>query len=183
MQRRLELACAIVHDPTLLFLDEPTVGLDPLLRRSIWQELHRLRDAGRTLIVTTQYVSEAEECDAVALLTNGRLLAVETPEGLRRLALGGDVVELETDRVIDASSLPAAAASSSLRQLGPRSLLAVSPDGASATPALVTAIEDTGAKVVSVREYRPSFDDLFAMLVQRGEMQEARSTTNGREPR
>ena len=183
MQRRLELACAIVHDPILLFLDEPTVGLDPLLRRSIWQELHRLRDAGRTLIVTTQYVSEAEECDAVALLTNGRLLAVETPEGLRRLALGGDVVELETDRVIDATSLPAAAASSSLRQLGPRSLLAVSPDGASATPTLVTAIEDTGAKVVSVREYRPSFDDLFAMLVQRGEGLEAGSMTNGTESR
>ena len=169
MQRRLELACAIVHDPILLFLDEPTVGLDPLLRRSIWQELHRLRDAGRTLIVTTQYVSEAEECDLVALITNGRLLALESPAGLRRLALGGDVVELETDRVIDAASLPAAAASSSLRQLGPRSLLAVSPDGASATPALVTAIEDSGAKVVSVREYRPSFDDLFAMLVQRAE--------------
>jgi ABC-2 type transport system ATP-binding protein len=178
MQRRLELACAIVHDPVLLFLDEPTVGLDPLLRRSIWRELHRLRDAGRTLIVTTQYVSEAEECDTVALLSNGRLLALESPAGLRRLALGGDVVELETDRIVDASSLPAAAASSSLRQLGPRSLLAVSPDGASATPALVNAIEDTGARVVSVREYRPSFDDLFAMLVQRGESMQAEAAAS-----
>jgi ABC-2 type transport system ATP-binding protein len=168
MQRRLELACALVHDPILMILDEPTVGIDPLLRRSIWQELHRLRDAGRTLLVTTQYVSEAEECDRVALLNEGNLVAFETPEGLRRLALGGDVVEIETDRVVDAASLPDDGGIGSVRQLGPRSFLAVSPDGASATPALLAAIEATGARVVSVRQYRPSFDDVFAMLVQRG---------------
>ena len=79
MQRRLELACALVHDPALLFLDEPTAGIDPLLRARIWTELHRLRDAGRTLIVTTQYVNEAESCDRVALISDGRLLALATP--------------------------------------------------------------------------------------------------------
>ena len=63
MQRRLELACALVHDPALLFLDEPTAGIDPLLRGRVWEELHRLRDAGRTMLVTTQYVNEAESCD------------------------------------------------------------------------------------------------------------------------
>ena len=64
MQRRLELACALVHEPDLLFLDEPTAGIDPILRQSIWEELHRLKGAGRTLLVTTQYVTEAEECDS-----------------------------------------------------------------------------------------------------------------------
>ena len=63
MRRRLQLACALVHDPDLVFLDEPTAGIDPLVRQAIWQELHRLRDAGRTLVITTQYVPEAEECD------------------------------------------------------------------------------------------------------------------------
>ena len=73
MQRRLELACALVHDPDLLFLDEPTAGIDPILRAKVWEELHRLRDAGRTLLVTTQYVNEAEACDTVALIAGGRL--------------------------------------------------------------------------------------------------------------
>jgi ABC-2 type transport system ATP-binding protein len=173
MQRRLELACAFVHDPAVLFLDEPTVGLDPLLRRSIWQELHRLRDAGRTLLVTTQYVGEAEECDRVVLLMEGRLIAFETPEGLRRKALGGDVVEIETDAPVDADKLAdhpvllVDSAVTKLSQRGPRTLLAVSHDGASVTPALVSAIESSGANVVAIREHRPSFDDIFTMLVER----------------
>ncbi len=66
MQRRLELACALVHDPLLLFVDEPTAGLDPMLRQKIWDEFRRLREVGRTLVVTTQYVGEAEYCDEVA---------------------------------------------------------------------------------------------------------------------
>jgi ABC-2 type transport system ATP-binding protein len=173
MQRRLELACAFVHDPAILFLDEPTAGIDPLQRRSVWQELQRLRDAGRTLLVTTQHISEAEECDRVALLTEGRLIALETPEGLRRSALGGDVVEIETDAPVDASALAedpvllVDSAGTNLRQLGPRSLLAVSSDGVSVTPALTEAIEATGAHVVGMREHRPSFDDVFATLVER----------------
>ena len=79
MQRRLELASALVHDPALLFLDEPTAGIDPLLRATIWEELHRLRDDGRTLLVTTQYVNEAEDCDSVALIADGRLIATAAP--------------------------------------------------------------------------------------------------------
>src|SRR5205807_4004595 len=69
MQRRLELACALVHDPLLLFVDEPTAGLDPMLRQTIWSEFRRLREIGRTLVVTTQYVGEAEYCDTVAVLS------------------------------------------------------------------------------------------------------------------
>src|SRR4029078_9599481 len=78
MQRRLELACALVHDPLLLFADEPTAGLDPMLRQTIWSECRGLRDAGRTLVVTTQYVGEAEYCDQVAVLARGRLVALGT---------------------------------------------------------------------------------------------------------
>jgi ABC-2 type transport system ATP-binding protein len=89
MQRRLELACTLVHGPTVLFLDEPTAGIDPILRRRIWDELHRLRADGRTLLMTTQYVNEAEECDTVALIAGGKLIALATPDDLRREAAGG----------------------------------------------------------------------------------------------
>src|SRR5207253_4083246 len=80
MQRRLELACALVHDPLLLFIDEPTAGLDPLLREKIWTEFRRLREAGRTLVVTTQIVGEAAYCDTVAVLARGRLIALAPPD-------------------------------------------------------------------------------------------------------
>src|SRR5437868_7185437 len=80
MQRRLELACALVHNPVLLFVDEPTAGLDPMLRQSVWSEFRRLRDLGRTLVVTTQYVAEAEYCDTVAVLSQGRLIALASTE-------------------------------------------------------------------------------------------------------
>src|ERR1700736_3074942 len=86
MQRRLELACALVHDPLLLFVDEPTAGLDPMLRQKIWAEFRRLREIGRTLVVTTQYVGEAEYCDAVAALSQAGLTALAGPEGFGRRA-------------------------------------------------------------------------------------------------
>src|SRR6185503_7095446 len=83
MKRRLELAAALVHEPRLLILDEPTAGIDPLLRKTVWDEIHRLRDLGVTSIVTTQYVTEAEECTAVALISGGRLIAHGRPDELR----------------------------------------------------------------------------------------------------
>ena len=105
MRRRLQLACALVHDPELVFLDEPTAGIDPLVRQSIWRELHRLREAGRTLLITTQYVPEAEECDVVALIAEGRLIAFDTPEALRQRAFGGQLLEIETSDPIDVDRL------------------------------------------------------------------------------
>ena len=105
MRRRLQLACALVHDPELVFLDEPTAGIDPLVRQSIWRELHRLREAGRTLLITTQYVPEAEECDVVALIAEGRLIAFDTPEALRHLAFGGQLLEVETSDPVDVDRL------------------------------------------------------------------------------
>src|SRR5919202_4610565 len=101
MQRRLELACALVHNPQLLFVDEPTAGLDPILRRKVWVEFRRLRDLGRTLVVTTQVIGEAEYCDAVAVMAQGRVIALAPPEELRRMAVGGEVIELETAQGVD----------------------------------------------------------------------------------
>ena len=167
MQRRLELAAALVHDPALLLLDEPTAGLDPILRASIWSELHRLRDAGRTLIVTTQYVNEAEECDQVALISGGRLVAFATPDELRRQALGGQAIEVETEEAFDASELEAQAGVLRIIQTGSHTFQAVVEDAGTATPEVMEAIAASGAIVKSAREFVPSFDDVFATLVRR----------------
>jgi len=167
MQRRLELAGALVHEPALLFLDEPTAGIDPLLRGRVWEELHRLRDAGRTLIVTTQYVNEAESCDHVALIAEGRLVAVATPTELRRLAAGGDVVEIETAARFDGLELAELPFVRHVRQDGPRKLTLVVDDAGRATPDAVDAITEHGGEVARAGEVRASFDDVFATLVGR----------------
>jgi ABC-2 type transport system ATP-binding protein len=173
MQRRLELASALVHDPALFFLDEPTAGIDPLLRARIWEELHRLRDADRTLLVTTQYVTEAEECDQVALIAGGRLIAFADPDDLRREAIGGDVIEVETTVPFDAVRLNRIDAVRSVRQTGARTFQVTVDDAGTATPVVVDTIGEAGADVASAREYRPSFDEVFAALVERDAAQRA----------
>jgi ABC-2 type transport system ATP-binding protein len=167
MQRRLELACALVHDPTILFLDEPTAGIDPILRRTVWDELHRLSEAGRTLLVTTQYLNEAEECDAVALIAHGRLIAVAPPSELRREAAGGDLIEVETSRAFDADVLVGTPGVRAVDQTGPRQFVITVDDAGEALPGLDSQVRASGGEFLAAREYRPSFDDVFARLVER----------------
>jgi ABC-2 type transport system ATP-binding protein len=169
MQRRLELACALVHDPVLLFLDEPTAGLDPVLRQTIWDEFRRLRDSGRTLVVSTQVVSEAAYCDRVAVLAQGRLIALEEPEELRRMALGGDVIEVKTAAAFDGAMLNDVPGVRQIRQHAPRDILVISDEAATATPRVVEAIQAAGGTVVSSSEYRPTFDEVFSALVSRAD--------------
>jgi len=167
MQRRLELASALVHDPAVLFLDEPTAGIDPLLRAAIWRELTRLRDEGRTLLVTTQYVGEAEQCDAVLLISDGRVIAAGKPEELRRSALGGDVVDVEATGPIDLSALRQLDGVRRVEQRGPTAIRATVDDAATTLPEIVEAITGAGGEVASAAEARPSYDEVFALLVQR----------------
>ena len=89
-QRRLALATALVHEPDLLVLDEPTSGIDPVLRQRLWDHFTHLRDQGVTLLVTTQYVGEAAHCDLLVLLVDGQVIATDTPAALREQALGPD---------------------------------------------------------------------------------------------
>jgi ABC-type multidrug transport system ATPase subunit len=99
-QHRVSLACALLGTPELIVLDEPTVGLDPLLRRDLWALFARLRDEGRTLLVSTHVLDEANNCDAVVLLRDGRVLAAETPDALRREA-GTDDLDAAFLRLIE----------------------------------------------------------------------------------
>jgi ABC-2 type transport system ATP-binding protein len=178
MQRRLELACALVHDPSMLFLDEPTAGVDPILRERIWTELHRLRDEGRTLLITTQYVTEAEECDAVALIAEGRVIAHSAPDEMRRDAMGGDLVDVEAAGRLDLAALEAIPVVRRIRRLDDGSLRFTVDDAATATPLIVEAITGSGAEVRSTSEARPSFDEVFTALVARDRLARDRETAS-----
>jgi len=167
MKRRLELAAAMVHEPDLLILDEPTAGIDPLLRRTVWDEIHRLRDRGVTALVTTQYVTEAEECDRVALLSEGRLIAYGTPDDLRREALGGEVVEVTMQGLFDVGTLQRSPGVKGVRQTGPKTFELVVDDAGTATPDAIQAMAEAGTDVDSVRALRPTFEEVFTTLVER----------------
>jgi ABC-2 type transport system ATP-binding protein len=167
MQRRLELACALVHEPDLLFLDEPTAGIDPILRQSVWEELHRLKGAGRTLLVTTQYVTEAEECDQVALIAEGRLIALAPPGELRREAMGGDLLEVETKAPFDPDVLTGRPHILRVETRGLRSFWAAVDDGPQMLPVIDDLVAEAGGEVLAAREIQPSFDEVFAALVRR----------------
>ncbi len=167
MQRRLQLASTLVHDPDLLLLDEPTAGLDPLLRARVWEEARRLREAGRTILVTTQYVGEAEECDVVALIVEGRLAAIGTPDELRDQAVGGDLLVIETSRPITEGEWRDLPEVDGVRPIGPRRARVRVTSAARALPELVARLADRDVRVVEASEERPSFDEVFAELVHR----------------
>jgi ABC-2 type transport system ATP-binding protein len=166
MQRRLELACALVHSPDVLFIDEPTAGIDPLLRQSIWDELRELRDEGRTLLVTTQYVTEAEYCDRVALIVDGELVALDEPEALRQMVFGGDVLQIDTARAVDPELLTGVPGVLRVRQTAPRQLMVTVEDAGSLTPRVIDALREGGIDVAGIEEHQPTFDEVFTGLVE-----------------
>ena len=166
MQRRLELACALVHSPDVLFVDEPTAGIDPMLRQAIWEELHTLRSEGRTLLITTQYVTEAEYCDRVALIADGELVAMDTPDELRKLVFGGEVLEVTTERAVDAEMLATVSGITNVRQPAARQLFVTTEDAATTTPQIVEALRQNGIGVVGLEEHQPTFDEVFTGLVE-----------------
>jgi len=169
MLRRLSLAATLVHDPQLLFLDEPTAGIDPVLRRKFWDHFRELRNQGRTIFVTTQYVSEADNCDLVGVQNNGKLLLVDTPQGLRHHAYGGDMVDFRTAQPFDFQaenmlrSLPFVRAKTV--RTGPDSMRIIVDRASTATPELMEWAQQQNIRVKAVEEYTPSFEDVFVELV------------------
>ena len=183
MQRRLELACALVHSPDVLFVDEPTAGIDPLLRQSIWDELRELSDEGRTLVVTTQYVSEAEYCDRVALIVDGALVALDEPEALRQMVFGGDVLQIDTARAVDPELLNQIGGVTAVRQTAPRQLMATVEDAGSLTPRIIDALRASGVEVVGIEEHQPTFDEVFTSLVEQRRGRDGVTMEDMSEPR
>ena len=101
-KQRLALGCAILHEPSILFLDEPTSGVDPLSRRQFWDLIYEMAGKGVTIFVTTHYMDEAEYCDRLALINQGKIIALGTPGELKSGQMPEDVWELETERLIEA---------------------------------------------------------------------------------
>ncbi len=172
MQRRLALASMLAPNPTLIFADEPTAGIDPVLRVKFWEHFRALRDTGHTLLVTTQYVGEISYCDRVAVMRDGRLLTVDTPEGLRRQALGGEpfALEVRPDRQREAFGLidrQPEVRRARLSRSRPGVFYVTVDDAAAAVPRLTRLLNDAGIDVKHVEEYRPSFDEIFVDLMQR----------------
>ena len=183
MQRRLSLAATLIHNPDLLFLDEPTAGIDPILRKKFWDYFKTLQSQGHTLFVTTQYVGEAAYCDLVGVMSEGRLLSVNTPEGLRREAYGGDIIKLGSTERIDYDFRHEV---QELPQLKTRILNATDyelqllvDDAATATPYLVEYFRDRRKGVNSVEHFLPSFDEVFVRLIEKHRSSENRDNNNG----
>ena len=171
MQRRLALAATLIHDPELIFLDEPTAGIDPILRRKFWDQFTELKNTGRTLFVTTQYVNEAAYCDMVGVMAEGRLLMMETPDGLRRRAFNGDVVDLTTEQPLswnainELQQLPFVRGRASF-QPGSNALRLVVDEASTAIPAILNWASEQNLQVKTVEEFLPPFDDVFVSIVE-----------------
>ncbi len=156
MARRLEIARALLHTPEVLFLDEPTVGLDPQTRALIWEDILRLRaEQGVTVFLTTHYMDEAEYAGRIAIIDHGVIVAMGTPDELKSI-VGADTVEMQT--ADDAAALAALQSSGRTVQPTESGLVAFVADGEGAVP---TLINEVGVPVRTVHVHRPTLDDVF----------------------
>ncbi|MFZ6030102.1 MAG: ABC transporter ATP-binding protein [Chloroflexota bacterium] len=169
MQRRLSLATTLVHEPRLIFLDEPTAGVDPVLRQKFWDYFRSLREEGRTLFITTQYVGEAAYCDQVGVIDRGKLLTVDTPDRLRYRAFGGDLVDLHTAAPLDYSTLDAISnlpfvLAYPQRHDDYRARILVK-EANTDVAALLDWARGRHLEIKGIEAYSPPFEDVFVELV------------------
>ena len=168
-KQRLAVACALVGDPDLLFLDEPTTGLDPQSRRQLWDIIDAFRSEGGTTVLTTHYMDEAERlCDRVAIVDHGRVIALGTPRELIASLGAGHVIEFAVDgaREIDEATLVALAGVKSARRAGGSWALQV---GAAheTVPALLGTLASHGMPLTELRTHSPTLEDVFVTMTGR----------------
>jgi ABC-2 type transport system ATP-binding protein len=170
MQRRLTLAATLVHEPELLYLDEPTAGVDPILRERFWSHFRTLRDQGKTIVVPTQYVNEAVSCDLVAVMAAGRLLTVQEPGNLSRVAYGGDLLHVHFDggwvRGTELAQLATFDFIDSVSRTDSGVLVSVD-DSERDMQRLRDFFESSGVAVSEIEVYEPSYDEMFVRLIER----------------
>jgi ABC-2 type transport system ATP-binding protein len=163
-KQRLALGCAILHEPPILFLDEPTSGVDPVSRRSFWALIYDLARGGTTIFVTTHYMDEADYCDRLALIYRGRIIAEGAPDELRRKYMTRDVLEIEAEPLISAME--------ALEQKGIEtavfgSLLHATVENAEVSmPAIRKVLEGAKITVARIEKIVPSLEDVFVTLIE-----------------
>ena len=161
MKRRLDLGLSLVHSPEVLFLDEPTTGLDPGSRRVLWDEIKRLRDSGVTIILTTQYLEEADElADRISIIDQGLVVAEGSPDELKSL-VGGDVITFsftDEESVLKANSLIEDS------EIENSELRVTVENGAKKIPPLFAMLSENNIEVVSVSASKPTLDDVFLQV-------------------
>jgi ABC-2 type transport system ATP-binding protein len=163
MKRRLDLASALVHSPEVLFLDEPTTGLDPASRLTVWDEVRRIKAAGTTIFLTTQYMEEADKlCDRLAIIDAGEIVADGTPERLKA-QMGHDVVTLALDGADAAATEGAIGDLPGLERVVPEpdQLAIYVLDGAGSIAEIVRRLDRAGIQVGAIAVSRPTLDDVF----------------------
>jgi ABC-2 type transport system ATP-binding protein len=166
-KQRLAVACALVGDPDVLFLDEPTTGLDPQSRLQLWQIVMDFRTQGGTVLLTTHYMDEAERlCDRVAIVDRGKVIAEGTPPALISSLHAANVIEFAAEPELDEASLRALPGVAEPHRRGPNWSLPVN-SLAETVPALLDRVEGSGAKLVNLSTHRATLEDLFVSLTGR----------------
>ena len=171
-RQRLALGAAILHQPEVLFLDEPTAGVDPLSRREFWDLLYRLIEEGVTVLVTTHYMDEAEHCHRLAFIQRGHLIAMGTPDELKSRVLGDRVLEIEPDDPLRAMQVLREAqqgGDGGLRDVELYgSLVHAVTDDSQRSDQLRQMLEGKGIKVDSISTVEPSLEDVFIASMRAG---------------
>ncbi|MGW5578223.1 ATP-binding cassette domain-containing protein [Micromonospora chokoriensis] len=163
-RRRVEIALGIIHEPKIVFLDEPTTGLDPQSRAHMWDEIRRLRSDGMTVFITTHYLDEADAlCDRIAIMDNGEVVAEGTPAELKR-EISGDVVLVGLDLTATeqaAKALDGEPFVNKLETVDEGGLRLYVDEGATAIPQVLRRLDHAGLELRSIELHRPSLDDVF----------------------
>lgn len=165
-KQRLALGCAVLHEPPIIFLDEPTSGVDPLSRRNFWDLIYHLAGEGVTVFVTTHYMDEAEYCDRLALIYRGELIALGTPGELKTRFMAEEIVEVRCSRPQDAMEIIDAMPDIRHAALFGRSLHVVAGRADAAIPAIGQTLADGGFTVDSIEQIVPSLEDVFVSLIE-----------------
>jgi len=169
-KQRLALGCAIVHHPDVIFLDEPTAGVDPISRREFWDLIYGMAEEGVTILVTTHYMDEAELCQRVGFLSRGRLIALDTPDQLKNTQMRGQVLEINVDDPDRAMRLLKSVQAEGLMPFDEVAMYgaqihAVVPDAEASIPQVRAHLERADVKVESVEWIAPTLEDVFISAV------------------
>ncbi len=166
LKQRLALACAVLHQPPILFLDEPTSGVDPLSRRRFWDLIYAMAEAGVTVFVTTHYMQEAEYCDRVAMIYQGRLIALGTPAELKTGTVAGQIVDVRCERPQQAQAAIAALPEVGEATLFGAGLHVTCADAGAAMAAIGRVLNGSGIAVERIETVAPGMEDVFVALIE-----------------